>query len=297
MEKKKLLLVSVSVGLFLVIVIGVSILAFSPKSYSAVESVRAAALQSAGSRAVVSSGGRLESVPPPPVPPLDAVPPPAPVNADGQTPRYPNNSAGQPPAGQAGGENIIYINGENPENVKVERANDGTSRTYINIHSTPVVKVESAPVEAAPSNAAGAVAATKPNAPVKSAVKSAAAPKPASPAAAPKSGQSSGQAARQTALSPAAAKAAQAAPARKSRITDYWVQAGAFGSKSHADNACGVLALKGIASIIQDSTVNGKIWYRVRVGPYTSQNEANYWLSLIKEIEGMEKSLVLKSSP
>jgi hypothetical protein len=34
MEKKKLLLVSVSVGLFLVIVIGASILVFSPRDYS-----------------------------------------------------------------------------------------------------------------------------------------------------------------------------------------------------------------------------------------------------------------------
>jgi DedD protein len=32
--------------------------------------------------------------------------------------------------------------------------------------------------------------------------------------------------------------------------------------------------------------------YRVRIGPYTSQNEADYWLAMVKSIDGFEKSQV-----
>jgi hypothetical protein len=34
----------------------------------------------------------------------------------------------------------------------------------------------------------------------------------------------------------------------------------------------------------------------VRVGPYTSQAEADYWLSLIKMLEGFEDSQVRQTS-
>jgi DedD protein len=38
--------------------------------------------------------------------------------------------------------------------------------------------------------------------------------------------------------------------------------------------------------------VDGRIWYRVRVGPYTSENEASYWLALVKAIDGFGESQV-----
>jgi DedD protein len=41
--------------------------------------------------------------------------------------------------------------------------------------------------------------------------------------------------------------------------------------------------------------VDGQIWYRVRVGPYTSENEANYWLALVRAVEGFGGSQVRSS--
>lgn len=75
----------------------------------------------------------------------------------------------------------------------------------------------------------------------------------------------------------------------------YWVQTGSFSTKPRADSAKERLAVKGITAIIENRDVEGKSYYRVRVGPYTSQNEADYWLGLIKNLEGFEDSQVWKS--
>jgi DedD protein len=108
-----------------------------------------------------------------------------------------------------------------------------------------------------------------------------AAPKPA--AAAPK---------------PAAPKAvvSGSTPAVQTRAyNDYWVQAGSFTAKGRAEGVKEVLAGKGISSVIMNSDQNGATYFRVRVGPYTSQNEADYWLSLIKSIDGFEASQIWQS--
>jgi DedD protein len=52
------------------------------------------------------------------------------------------------------------------------------------------------------------------------------------------------------------------------------------------------LAGRGITAIIENRDVNGQNFYRVRVGPFTSQNEADYWLSVIKKIQGFEQSQI-----
>jgi DedD protein len=106
----------------------------------------------------------------------------------------------------------------------------------------------------------------------------------------------------QTTVKPAASVATQskpAAPAEKQQkpvqtriYDDYWVQAGAFSTITRAEGAKETLAAKGITSIIENRDMNGNTLFRVRIGPYTSQNEANYWLSLIKSIGGFEDSQV-----
>jgi len=52
---------------------------------------------------------------------------------------------------------------------------------------------------------------------------------------------------------------------------------------------------KGVVSNIVTRSIDGQVWFRVRVGPYTSKPEADYWYSLIKEIDGFEGSLVMQS--
>jgi DedD protein len=53
-----------------------------------------------------------------------------------------------------------------------------------------------------------------------------------------------------------------------------------------------LLNAKSINSSIENREVNGTLWYRVRVGPYTSEDEAVYWQKLIVTIEGCENSQV-----
>jgi DedD protein len=63
---------------------------------------------------------------------------------------------------------------------------------------------------------------------------------------------------------------------------------------ARAEGVKETLASKGIASIIENREVDGIPRFRVRVGPYTSQDEADYWLRLIKEI-GFTDSMVWRS--
>jgi DedD protein len=75
----------------------------------------------------------------------------------------------------------------------------------------------------------------------------------------------------------------------------YWVQIGSYSKKSGADKAKANLSERGLVSVIFDSEVQGTTYYRVRVGPYVSQAEADYWLRLVREINGFEKSQIWKS--
>jgi DedD protein len=91
-----------------------------------------------------------------------------------------------------------------------------------------------------------------------------------------------------------AVKPAVAKPTTDSSKTNnnYWVQTGAFSTKVRAEGAKESLASKGITSIIDNRDIDGKTWYRVRVGPYMSENEAKYWLALVKTIDGFTESQI-----
>ncbi len=75
-------------------------------------------------------------------------------------------------------------------------------------------------------------------------------------------------------------------------IDEYWVQTGAFAVRSRAEDVKSSLADKGITALIETRDVDGKTYFRVRVGPYASKSEADYWLSLIKGIDGFSESYV-----
>jgi cell division protein FtsN len=86
------------------------------------------------------------------------------------------------------------------------------------------------------------------------------------------------------------------APVPQPQRVDYWVQAGSFSELNRAKSAQETLAAKGITAIIETKDVQGKNFHRVRVGPYTSQKEADYWLSVMKKLAGFEESLILQSA-
>ncbi|MDR2739696.1 MAG: SPOR domain-containing protein [Treponema sp.] len=236
MEKKKILLIAISVGVFLVIVIGAAILVFSPRTPS----------PAAAAAAKPVSPGNPEKTENPNLPAsVDAI-------------ELVKNSVDiqgmeTPPEGNSQ-EDVFYIYGETPgDTVTVNRTiSNAGNRLVVDVPRPVTAAVPDAPRVAAPARQ--------------------------TPAAAPR----------------AAAPKTAAAPEKKPR-DNFWVQTGSFSTVARAEGVKDTLASKGITSLIENRDVDGKTFFRVRVGPYTSKNEADYWLALIKSIHGFEESLVFKT--
>ena len=93
-----------------------------------------------------------------------------------------------------------------------------------------------------------------------------------------------------------APKAEQKAPAKitpapaPKTVTRFWVQVAAYTNKKTAENAREILSENKISSDIftyQDN--KNRLFYRVRVGPYTTKSEAEYWQSKISKISDFSK--------
>ncbi|MDR1211979.1 MAG: SPOR domain-containing protein [Spirochaetaceae bacterium] len=246
MEKKKFLLVAVSVGVFLVIVIGVTILLTTPKN--GLDLAQSENLPVSPGRPGQSGEISQGSVP---------------ATADASTMvRNPGGVQGleSPPAVPAQPDSIFYVYGENSSG---QPALDQDARTRA------VIEVPKPSAAAVPDTAV-----TPPRRePAERPVRAAEAVTPA----------------RTPARTPPAV-AATPAPVRTR--SDYWVQTGAFSTKARADGVKETLASKGINSVVDVQDINSKTYYRVRVGPYTSESEAGYWLSLVKTIDGFGESQI-----
>ena len=255
MEKKKLLLVAISVGVFLVLTIGAALLAFTPKNTS-------------GAFAVSSYPTGIDTgmnVPPPSSnqsPPANAGEQGANTQATPLDPvelvRTPGDTPGltSPPEGAIRQEGDLYVKGTGRN-----------EETVISVRKPSTAAVPDAP----PAGRA------EPSA-----------------RAAPSTVAMATQAPSTAAPSPAASAQSQPKPAPvQTRVyDDYWIQTGAFSTVARAEGVKETLEAKGITSIIENREVNGRTFFRVRVGPYKSQNEANFWLSLITAINGFEGSQV-----
>lgn len=90
---------------------------------------------------------------------------------------------------------------------------------------------------------------------------------------------------------PAVAAPVPAPPAPAVIRNDYWVQTGSFSTIANAERARDDLAFMGITAVIENREVAGRTWFRVRVGPYTSHTEANYWLALIRAMDGFDSDI------
>ena len=74
-------------------------------------------------------------------------------------------------------------------------------------------------------------------------------------------------------------------------VTRFWVQVAAYSNKKTAENARSVLSDKKINSDIYTyEDAKSKLFYRVRVGPFTTKSEAEYWQSKIVEISDFAKA-------
>ena len=254
MEKKKLLLVAISVGIFLVIAIGAAILVFSPQSADPSSAVTRSTIQDENGISYLSGTQN-------------------------------DNPAGQafPGQSQAVPQDAVELV-RNPNEIPGLRADPAEGRESPDYHVTGTPPAGTTISVPRPSTVA--VPAPAPRAAPEPRITPApqAAPAP-TPAPAP-----------QATPTPAPAPSTPAPAPRASRVqNDFWVQTGSFSSIARAEGAKASLADRGITSIIENREVDGRPFFRVRVGPYTSQNEADYWLNLIQEISGFEDSQVLQT--
>lgn len=77
-------------------------------------------------------------------------------------------------------------------------------------------------------------------------------------------------------------KASTSTSTKTESVTEYWVQAGSFSGRSYAENAQDIISSYKIESEIFTKEVNGKTMYRVRIGPYRTHTEADYWMTVIQ---------------
>ena len=312
MEKKKLLLVAISVGVFLALTIGAAILFFAPKDVPTSSMAYGKPVQpvdnginvpSPSSAASGSTTRQNSSPQPSSLDPVDLVRQPREVPGLQQAPQGASRQGdGFHISGSGGGsaksaETLISVPKPStaavPDAAPAGRAvSTSVQQTAPKSAATAASKTNAtAPVQqTAPKTTASAAVQTAPKSAASAAVQ--AAPKSAAPATVAAQTQAK-PATTQTQVKPASTQT-QAKPASTQTkvYNDYWVQTGAFSTIARAESVKKTLSDKGITSIIENSEVNGKTVFRVRVGPYTSQNEANYWLSLIKSISGFEDSQV-----
>ena len=84
------------------------------------------------------------------------------------------------------------------------------------------------------------------------------------------------------------ASTANAAPAKSTNklVDQFWVQVASVTNKNNAEAARAALAANKIESeIFTHNADDGKLYYRLRVGPYTTRTEAEYWKGRIALID------------
>ena len=75
------------------------------------------------------------------------------------------------------------------------------------------------------------------------------------------------------------------------KSTQYWIQVASLTSRKNADSARAVLGENKItADVFTYKDTSDKLYYRVRVGPYTTKSEAEYWRSEIAKIDSFASS-------
>lgn len=96
--------------------------------------------------------------------------------------------------------------------------------------------------------------------------------------------KASAKPAAKTTTTPAVTKA-------EPKKTQFWVQVAAYSNKKGAEGARSVLTSNKIPSDIFTYKDNkDTLFYRVRVGPYTTKSEAEYWRSRIIKIDTFAKA-------
>ncbi len=265
MEQKKTLWIIAATGVFLLVVIGAAIILYSPSNYP----TPSIAQVQVPNQQTPSGGWELPSK-------QDNTSSSA---LSVQTPDFQiqkdNNNYGEP------GQNIQQVRDLTviAENTNVYNVSGQAGTTTIDLNTLKSA-AEEANLQAKTENTSYAVENTAKNTvTAKTGTTSKPAAKPAA-SAKPKTSQkvqSQSKSAQSSAQSVAKAK--------------YWVQAAAYTAKKSADNARTTLSENKIPAEVFTYTDNkNKVYYRVRVGPYTTKSEAEYWKNKILQIDQFKDS-------
>jgi len=158
-------------------------------------------------------------------------------------------------------------------------ADNGVIIVYGEKPATPALPAPAAPVNQ--TSAAGTATSTS-----ASTSAPAAQPKPYTPA--PPASSAPKATTQPTAAKPAAA----AKPATSATVTEYWIQAASFTARSRAEDLQRSLVEKGLSSLITIKEIDGTPYFRVRIGPYNAKNEADGWLTKVRQMAGCEEAYV-----
>jgi cell division septation protein DedD len=260
MEQKRILWIVAAVGVFLLVVIGAALILYSPARQTEPELASAALQDTTWIRAPLNpqneqSSGQTAST----------------VSAQtGDTTLTVTSQPTQPAAPQSAQQNTL-ASGEKTGDVTVYTEN---ARVY----SSGVTTID---LNSLKGQNGQDVAASNVQ-PVSASVE--AITKPATAAVAPVAAVSTKAPAVKPAPKPVATPAVIKSPAP---LPDqFWVQAASYASKKNADNAREALAVNKIpCEVFTYTDSKSKVYYRVRVGPYASKSEAEYWQSRIALIE------------
>ena len=74
---------------------------------------------------------------------------------------------------------------------------------------------------------------------------------------------------------PTAPRVTEAKEARPAAVQGFQVQAGAYSSATEAEQQRARLALQGYSARLHEREINGRMVYRVRIGPFDTRNEAD----------------------
>ncbi|MBQ4331267.1 MAG: SPOR domain-containing protein [Spirochaetaceae bacterium] len=262
MEQKKILWIIASVGVFLLVVMGAALIINRPAQ--AVEPALAS-LQSPNDTWIM--------------PP--ATEPASQASATEETGSFQTQ-------GQLVGDAAVPGEPAGSEGTKVDTMTvySGTTNVYGAAGTTTIdlnslkEAVQQATVTA--TNQAGATAVASGSASTAAQAPAAEATKPV--ASTPKPAASTSKAA--AASSTKATAKAESAKSTNKLVDQFWVQVASVTNKNNAEAARAALAANKIESeIFTHNADDGKLYYRLRVGPYTTRTEAEYWKGRIALID------------
>lgn len=264
MEQKKILWIIASVGVFLLVVMGAALIINRPAQ--AVEPALAS-LQSPNDTWIMPPATE-------PVPQASATEEAGNFQTQGQ---LVDGAAAAVPGGPAGAERNM---------VDTMTVYSGTTNVYGAAGTTTIdlnglkEAVQQATITA--TNQAGATAVASGSASAAAQAPAAEATKPVASTPKPATSTSKPAAASTT-------KATAKAESTKStnKLADqFWVQVASVTNKNNAEAAREALAANKIESeIFTHNADDGKLYYRLRVGPYTTRTEAEYWKGRIALID------------